>query len=215
MHFVLFLIDFNMINLQCNDHPANDGVIRVDNYWCHSAILSTRPKDIPVSLPVKTSYIDDNSGSVNSPNNVSSSSDRERAYITASSLPITGRDIELDREANFSNNSNRNEKNSNKRNKIEIFDPKARLNDLRKNSSLKTGSLFAAKLRIKAREALKKSKNPFNKINENFNRQKDKKGHESARLEPEIETKLLPKISAVDLPGMSFITLFCDDQKVF
>ena len=75
---------------------------------------------------------------------------------------------------------------------------------------MKGGSAFAAKLRSQAREALLASRTSFTNFQEARKNLLEKKEEESAKA-----VDVSPCIQlAVDLPGMSFITLFCDDQKV-
>ena len=116
------------------------------------------------------------------------------------------------------------------------FDPRARLKEMRKMAEMKGGPVFAAKLRSNARKAMLATQNAFDKMkennlnnqnnndrnsnndkksgsgnNQNNNNNNDKNGENE---NGDDASNSLPKISAVDLPGMSFITLFCDDQKV-
>jgi hypothetical protein len=41
---IMFLNDiYKMLtSVQCDEYPAVKGVIRVNNYWCHSVLLSTK-----------------------------------------------------------------------------------------------------------------------------------------------------------------------------
>ena len=74
---------------------------------------------------------------------------------------------------------------------------------------MKGGTAFAAKLRSKAREALLASRTSF------ANFQDARKDNVVKKEELAKAVDVNPCIQlAVDLPGMSFITLFCDDQKV-
>ena len=116
------------------------------------------------------------------------------------------------------------------------FDPRARLKEMRKMAEMKGGPVFAAKLRSNARKAMLATQNAFDKLKENnlnnqnnndrnsnnmksgsANNQNNNNNNSDKNGENENDddaSNSLPKISAVDLPGMSFITLFCDDQKV-
>lgn len=101
---------------------------------------------------------------------------------------------------------------NNKHIKPKKFDPRARLNELKRNANMKGGAAFAAKLRSKAREAIVASRAQLLSAKTAYDTKKaeDKtvsEVHQVVEISP-------PKVSAVDLPGMSFITLFCDDQKV-
>jgi hypothetical protein len=189
-----------------------DGVIRVDNYWCHSAILSTRPKEAPIPVSPTVSEAVSNGRQdepptgntlVTPPTDNTQTTDSPRAddHITIQEI--------------VENSGIRHKK----------FDPRARLNELKRNAERKIGPEFAAKLRSRARAAMRASKALMN--NENINKQdsdenvidgsqksiKDQGSGAEASSEHTKEN-CPPKILAVDLPGMSFITLFCDDQKV-
>ena len=74
---------------------------------------------------------------------------------------------------------------------------------------MKGGSAFAAKLRSKAREALLASRTSYSNFQDARKMQIEKKEELSKTIDVNPCIQL-----AVDLPGMSFITLFCDDQKV-
>ena len=74
---------------------------------------------------------------------------------------------------------------------------------------MKGGSAFAAKLRSKAREALIASRTSYSNFQDARKIQIEKKEELSKVIDVNPCIQL-----AVDLPGMSFITLFCDDQKV-
>jgi hypothetical protein len=95
-------------------------------------------------------------------------------------------------------------------NRAKKFDPRARLNEIKRNANMKGGSAFAAKLRSQAREALLASRTSFTNFQDARKDLLEKKKEESAKA-----VDVSPCIQlAIDLPGMSFITLFCDDQKV-
>ena len=90
---------------------------------------------------------------------------------------------------------------------------------MKKFSEMKGGPAFAAKLRSKARAALMASqllgvKNSNNNNKDSMKKNNDGNEVEVKDLHDDVEVEVVPKILAVDLPGMSFITLFCDDQKV-
>jgi hypothetical protein len=175
-------------------------VIRVDNYWCHSAILSTRPKGVPLQVQ-KPVLIEESSPS---PDPVSASGPARGAPVRAFS-PV-------DTPTSTENAHIRSITDSNKNMKPKKFDPRARLNELKKNANMKGGAAFAAKIRSKAREAMAASRAQLLSA---------KTAYETKKAEDKIVSEVHqvvdnspPKLSAVDLPGMSFITLFCDDQKV-
>ena len=91
---------------------------------------------------------------------------------------------------------------------------------MKKFSEMKGGPAFAAKFRSKARAALMASQ-LLGVKNNNNNKDSMKKNNDGNEVDMkdlhddvEVEVEVVPKILAVDLPGMSFITLFCDDQKV-
>ena len=85
------------------------------------------------------------------------------------------------------------------------------MNELKRNANMTGGSAFAAKLRSKARDALLASRTSFS----NFQDARKEHNHVEKKEEPPRAAEVNPCIQlAVDLPGMSFITLFCDDQKV-
>ena len=246
------LISLSIIWQKCLDHPAADGVIRVDNYWCHSAILSTRPKETVSLSSSKPKIIGDaidnssdnsnsngggssgNSGErISSSSSSSSSSDNNDENIISNSdstknvpqfdsnnapskniLPIKEKTKNTDDKTNNVESNLKNDI----QNKLKKFDPRARLKEMKKFSEMKGGPAFAAKLRSKARSALLASKSLVLK---NSNNSKDlimiktNDGNEADMKDfNEEDVVPIPKILAVDLPGMSFITLFCDDQKV-
>jgi hypothetical protein len=175
------------------------GVIRVDNYWCHSAILSTRPR---VSSP-GTTCIPDDTSSTNPKETIPSTTPVEpipgfsepgfsvpRYTEPVEPKPIEKRDS-TENKSPF---------------KIKKFDPRARLNELKKSAATKKDSFSAASLKKRAKLALNSMKNPTIDMSE-------KKVNSHYKVDTEEAVKI-PVISAVDLPGVSFITLFCDDQKV-
>jgi hypothetical protein len=170
----------------CHDYPTNEGVIRVDNYWCHSAILSTRPR---VSNPIATSPIP--------PNDPSPIDIKE----DIPPIPLETKPLEPIPEVKSDNTENK------RPFKIKKFDPRARLNELKKSAASKKDSFSAASLKKRAKTALHAMKNPSIDSSEKRN------GNSKDKIEIE-QSDALPVISAVDLPGVSFITLFCDDQKV-
>ena len=192
---------------QCPDRPSTDGVIRVDNYWCHSAIISTRPigpspsatkpNTIDTSVPpqdaVKQSSV---SGSLPAPPSPSNSNSISSSSSTGSS-------------GSGSSSSSSPYGRENKPHRPRKFDPRARLNELKRNANMKGGSAFAAKLRSKAREALLASRTSYS----NFQDARKVKIEKKEELAKTIDVNPCIQL-AVDLPGMSFITLFCDDQKV-
>lgn len=172
----------------CHDYPANDGVIRVDNYWCHSAILSTRPR-VPDLSPTSSVSIDSPSCS----DTKESIPSVPLETIPLKSIPLEKVDIKID----------------NSPSKIRKFDPRARINELKKNAAVKKDSFSAANIRKRAKTALNAMKNPSSDTSVKKNRNSNDKVLVD---EPEPEKQAV--VSAVDLPGVSFITLFCDDQKV-
>ena len=217
----------------------------MDNYWCHSAILSTRPKEDTSSIAAARSIIsgdtgiqlaegtDNGSSGINSNSNSNSEYDNFNnpknipQLDTSSSVPPSppiGADI-IDNETN---NINDNVKNK-IQNRIKKFDPRARLKEIKKNAEMKSGPAFAAKLRSQARAALQASRLLIANNNENKNNiinvndkdiKKNSINDNNSNNINDTDTKnenqdiITPKILAVDLPGMSFITLFCDDQRV-
>ena len=248
------LISLNLIILQkCLDHPAADGVIRVDNYWCHSAILSTRPKETVSLSSSKPKIIGDaidnssdnsnsdgggssgNSGerisssssssnnSDNNDENIISNSDSTKNFPQFDSNSAPSKNILPIKEKAKNADDKTNNVESNLKNDIQIklkkFDPRARLKEMKKFSEMKGGPAFAAKLRSKARAALMASqllgvKNSNNNNKDSMKKNNDGNEVEVKDLHDDVEVEVVPKILAVDLPGMSFITLFCDDQKV-
>ena len=174
-------------------------MIRVDNYWCHSAILSTRPKGIPVQIQ-KPVLVEESPPSPDP--------------VTSASGPLRGAPVRAfsSVDAPTENANMRRTTDSNKHMKPKKFDPRARLDELKRNANMKGGAAFAAKIRSKAREAMAASRAQLVSA---------RTAYEMKKAEDKIVSEVHqdidnspPKLSAVDLPGMSFITLFCDDQKV-
>ena len=185
------------------DRPPAEGVIRVDNYWCHSAILSTRPKVVK-AVPQKFS-------SVNVDANVdvvTARSDKlTEDIVEAIPLPVP---VSPPAVVVVQSSEVRNDHGS-MHTMPSQFNPRARLEELQRNAKFKGGSALAAKLRSKAREAIVASRAALVAAQKN-----NRKSAEVKIQQVEVEAELLPPVmvSDVDLPGMSFITLFCDDQKV-
>lgn len=175
-------------------------MIRVDNYWCHSAILSTRPKGVPAQTQKHSVVVEEIPPSPD-PIISASGSGRGTPSRAFSSVDTPSENFIV-----------RSTTGINKRLKPKKFDPRARLDELKRNANMKGGAAFAAKIRSKAREAMAASRASLVSARTAYEMKKaeDKTVSEVQQV-VEIST---PKLSAVDLPGMSFITLFCDDQKV-
>lgn len=184
------------LRFQCPDRPSTDGVIRVDNYWCHSAIISTRPTGPTASNAKHTAAAVDSNAPV-----------QEVAKPSPGSGPASPAPPDSSSSGSSSTSPKGHEK---KPSRAKKFDPRARLNEIKRNANMKGGSAFAAKLRSQAREALLASRTSFTNFQDARKDLIEKKKEESAKA-----VDVSPCIQlAVDLPGMSFITLFCDDQKV-
>ena len=168
----------------------------MDNYWCHSAILSTRPKEV-IAVAQKISSSD--AGAVLARHDKPVEDIVEAPPVQ---LPPPAAAVESGAAHSAYGST------------IRVpgkFNPRARLEELQRNANFKGGSAFAAKVRSKAREAIVASRAALVAAQRNSKKSAEVKT-EQARVEPE---SLPPaRISNVDLPGMSFITLFCDDQKV-
>ena len=168
----------------------------MDNYWCHSAILSTRPKEV-IAVAQKISSSDTSA--------VLPRPDKPiEDIVEAPPVQLPPPAVVVESSAAHSAHGSTNTVPGK-------FNPRARLEELQRNANFKGGSAFAAKVRSKAREAIVASRAALVAAQRN-----NKKSAEAKIEQAKVELESLPpvRISNVDLPGMSFITLFCDDQKV-
>ena len=214
------------------DHPSTDGVIRVDNYWCHSAILSTRPKELSSIIPsssngIKNSEVQGEGSPLPPQDGVGGAGVDNGLNGPGFESPSTMSVSPPLEPANSGSNSNSHSSSSTRtpgkrENMMKKFDPRARLSEMKRNAEMKGGPAFAAKLRSKARAAMLASREKFNllqlKNKENQNSKNNIAGEGNDGRDGDVRTSdeavRATKVLAVDLPGMSFITLFCDDQKV-
>lgn len=169
----------------------------MDNYWCHSAILSTRPKEV---IPVAQKIPSIDAGAV------PARPDKPIEDIVEAPPVWLPPPVVVEVESGAAHNALGSSQTAPAK-----FNPRARLEELQRNANFKGGSAFAAKVRSKAREAIVASRSALVAAQRN-----SKKSAEAEIEQVRVEPESLPpiRISNVDLPGMSFITLFCDDQKV-
>ena len=176
---------------ECPDYPREDGVIRVDNYWCHSAILSTRP------TPPEDSGDSDSastSGSPGTEDNTNSSRKKSKAPPS----PARRDHSPAERE--------------------KLDERKKKLNARARQRRSVTGPrfrMFKKHMYGVSGEAVDDADGSAGGSTDGSN-EGGSDGNSPADTLDEKEGKSggARSVAAVDLPGTSFITLFCDDQKV-
>jgi hypothetical protein len=179
---------------ECADYPREDGVIRVDNYWCHSAILSTRAASAEESPSA-----DDGPSSAGDNN-----SDRGNSNATPDSSHSSRSPAEQGQfdERKKKLNARARQRRSVAGPRFRMFKPYtfrrgAAADDDAAGGDASPGGLTGGSTDRSGADGNAQA----DASDENDGKREGKQRGERA-------------IAAVDLPGTSFITLFCDDQKV-
>ena len=201
----------DVLPLQCADHPREDGVIRVDNYWCHSAILSTRSSSSSASDHTSGSHVVDNKSGSNEGLNIENKSQDDHQST----------DHPNDENTSSTPSPSHQQQQSKSKFPMIIRSPadlkvfqerRKKLEERAKQNWKKFGSRFRIPNAKAPRRSIDQEDDERNQNQKNNNNDRGSAFDEQDTTHSSSSSS--SHIAAVDLPGTSFITLFCDDQKV-